>query len=358
MKIAVSACLLGECCRYDGTSRPCEAVLALKGAHELIPVCPEQLAGLPVPHPPCEVDSSVRYPRVVDSEGYDRSSDFTAGAEKALALAQENDVKLAILKERSPSCASDYLYDGTFSGNLIPGCGITTRLLRENGIRVIGESKLASCTEAVFATHASETPTLSTERFTLRSLSAADAQDVFEYSKSPEVGPAAGWVPHRSIDDSLVFIEKIASSPHVFGLIEKETGHIVGSVGLIEDTMRKNTDALMLGYALGQPWWGKGYMTEASREIIRYGFEDLRLSLITSNHYEFNHRSKRVIEKCGFKYEGTLRGVELTPDGIMQDAACYSITKEEYFSQGLDALTERNGQAEENTDGQTDEEDG
>lgn len=341
MKIAVSACLLGECCRYDGTSRPCDDVLALADAHDLIPICPEQLAGLPIPHPPCEVDSSVRFPRVIDEGGADLSERFDEGATWALAIAQKEGCKLAILKERSPSCASDYLYDGSFTGRLVPGNGITARLFRENGIRVIGESKLAACTEAVFATHAADTPTLSTERFTLRPLSADDAQDVFDYSKSPEVGPDAGWSPHKSIDDSLVFIDKIASSPHVFGLIEKETGRIVGTVGLIEDTMRKNTDALTLGYALGQPWWGKGYMTEAAREVIRYGFEDLRLSLITSNHYEFNHRSQRVIEKCGFKYEGTLRGVELTPDGIMQDAACYSITKEEYFSQGLDALEGR-----------------
>jgi uncharacterized protein YbbK (DUF523 family)/RimJ/RimL family protein N-acetyltransferase len=341
MKIAVSSCLLGIPCRFDGTGKPCADVIKLKERHELIPLCPEQLGGMSVPHPPCEVDASSRSLCVIDQAGVDWTDQFCIGARRMLEICQREGVQLAILKERSPSCATEYLYDGTFSERLVPGNGIAARLLCKNGIRTIGESRLADCTDAIFSVDARTTPTLHTDRFTLRPLGIDDAESVFEYSKDPDVGIDAGWEPHRTVDDSLVFIERIASSPHVFGLVEKDTGRIVGSIGLIKDTLRSNPDCLMLGYALGQEWWGKGYMTEAAREVIRYGFEDLRLSLITATHYEFNRRSRRVIEKCGFQREGVLRAVELAPDGVMQDLVCYSMTKQEYFAQGLDELSER-----------------
>ncbi len=332
MKIAVSACLLGTPCRFDGESRPCEEVIALAGDHELVSVCPETAGGLKCPRPASEIDASVPYPSVRTAAGGDVTDEFLEGAKKTLETIQEEGCGLAILKSNSPSCGNDYVYDGSFTQKLTLGSGIATRLLREEGIRVVNERQVKDCSSAIFATSSVDTPALETERFLLRPITKEDAQDIFEYSKHPDVGPNAGWAPHRSMDDTMVFIEAIASAPHVFGIFEKSTGIDIGSIGLIADTMRKNPDALMLGYALGQPWWDRGYMTEAAHEVIRYGFEDLGLYLITSNHYLFNARSKRVIEKCGFQLEGTLRGVEATPDGIMQDTVCYSLTRQEYFS--------------------------
>ncbi len=139
MKILVSACLLGEPCRYDGKSKPCDTVRALGERHTLIPICPEVMGGLPTPRVPSEIQQSGR---VVNRDGVDVSDYYLRGAQIALELAHEHGCTLAILKEKSPSCGSREIYDGSFSGNLISGQGICARLLEANGIRVIGESEI------------------------------------------------------------------------------------------------------------------------------------------------------------------------------------------------------------------------
>lgn len=131
--LLVSACLLGEPCRYDGKSVPCREVIELSDRFELVPVCPEQLGGLPTPRTPSEVQPDGR---VVDREGVDRTAAFRAGAESALAIAREHGCKCAILKENSPSCGSSCIYDGSFTGTLVPGEGVIAALLREAGIEV------------------------------------------------------------------------------------------------------------------------------------------------------------------------------------------------------------------------------
>ncbi len=130
----VSACLAGFPCRYDGKSRPCAEVVELVRAGKAIPVCPEQLGGLGTPRPPCEI----RGDRVVDRYGADRTEAFERGAEAVLALAKTYGTTQALLQNRSPSCGSGWIYDGTFSNKLVKGDGITARLLAENGIQVIG----------------------------------------------------------------------------------------------------------------------------------------------------------------------------------------------------------------------------
>ncbi|MBQ9043851.1 MAG: DUF523 domain-containing protein [Eggerthellaceae bacterium] len=136
-RILVSACLLGEPCRYDGKDVPCEAVQALAGSYELVPVCPEQLGGLPTPRTPSEIQPDGR---VVDREGNDRTAAFQAGARAAVALARENGCTRAILKSRSPSCGVNEIYDGTFTGALIPGQGITATALSAAGLTITDES--------------------------------------------------------------------------------------------------------------------------------------------------------------------------------------------------------------------------
>lgn len=142
MKIAVSACLLGEPCRYDGSSRPCGDVLALGAHHELVPVCPEVMGGLAVPHPPCEIASSEHGLRVVDERGSDMTKAFAAGAAKALETAQQKQCSFAVLKAKSPSCGSGLVYDGSFSGRLVPGFGVAARLFQEAGICVVDEQQV------------------------------------------------------------------------------------------------------------------------------------------------------------------------------------------------------------------------
>lgn len=139
-KLLISACLLGVPCRYDGGSKPCPAALALREKYELIPVCPEVFGGLPTPRPPCEI----RDGRVTDVDGNDRTDAYRLGAEKALAEAKKYGVTKAVLKERSPSCGKGIVHDGTFSGGLTVGDGITAALFAENGITVIGESGIGT----------------------------------------------------------------------------------------------------------------------------------------------------------------------------------------------------------------------
>ena len=136
----VSACLLGLPCRYDGAGKPCGAVtsLAEKGAY-LVPVCPEQLGGLPTPRTPAErqTDGTVR-----TADGHDVTENYLRGARMALRLARLLDCRTAILKARSPSCGCGRIYDGSFSGRLTAGWGCAAELLKEAGLRVMTEEDL------------------------------------------------------------------------------------------------------------------------------------------------------------------------------------------------------------------------
>ncbi len=128
----VSACLAGFPCRYDGKARPCAQVVELVRAGKAIPVCPEQLGGLPTPRTSCEI----REGRVVDADGRDRTEAFERGARAVLRIAQTYGATEALLQSRSPSCGSGWIYDGSFTKTLTAGDGVTARLLKENGIQV------------------------------------------------------------------------------------------------------------------------------------------------------------------------------------------------------------------------------
>lgn len=136
MRILISACLLGVCCRYDGASKPHPLAVELAEKHELIPVCPEQLGGLATPRPPAERQGKA----VIAKTGADVTEQYRRGAEEALKLCRLLGCEAAVLKERSPSCGSGEIYDGTFTGTLIAGDGVTAELLKAHGIPVYGES--------------------------------------------------------------------------------------------------------------------------------------------------------------------------------------------------------------------------
>lgn len=137
-KILISKCLLGENCRYKGDSNFCEKAAALREKYELIPVCPEQDGGLSTPRDPAERIGS----RVITCNGTDVTAEYTKGAEIALKLALKNNVKLAVLKARSPSCGSGSIYDGTFTGEKVQGDGVTAELLKQHGINVLTEEEI------------------------------------------------------------------------------------------------------------------------------------------------------------------------------------------------------------------------
>lgn len=137
MKILVSACLLGCSCRYDGKSKLDERVLALQSGHTLIPVCPEQLGGLPTPRLPAEIQGE----KVTRKDGQDITAQYVKGAREALRLYTLLGCDCALLKARSPSCGKGCIYDGSFSGALTKGNGITAALFQEKGIRVLTEEE-------------------------------------------------------------------------------------------------------------------------------------------------------------------------------------------------------------------------
>ena len=137
MRLLISACLLGEPCRYDGASKPLRGgqLEALLRDHTLIPVCPEQLGGLPTPRTPSERQGD----RVVMRDGTDVTDEYARGAALACALARQCGADCAVLKARSPSCGSGAIYDGTFTGTLTPGDGVTAAAVKALGLPVYTE---------------------------------------------------------------------------------------------------------------------------------------------------------------------------------------------------------------------------
>lgn len=133
MKIMVSACLLGENCKYNGGNNLRPELLRLLSGHTVIPVCPEVLGGLPTPRVPAEIVAGT----VLNREGVSVDDAFRRGAEAALAIAKREKPDLIILQFRSPSCGVKEVYDGTFSGRLIPGRGIFAALAQAAGFRVM-----------------------------------------------------------------------------------------------------------------------------------------------------------------------------------------------------------------------------
>ena len=138
MKIIVSACLLGQKCKYNGGDNYNEKAVEYVKGHEVIPVCPELAGGLPVPRIPCEIVDGV----VVNREGESKDEEYRLGAEICLKAALENGVELALLQSRSPSCGAKHIYDGSFSGRLIESMGVFAKLLAENGIKVMDAEDL------------------------------------------------------------------------------------------------------------------------------------------------------------------------------------------------------------------------
>ncbi len=137
-KLLISACLLGRNCKYNGGNNYTPLVEELKARYELIPVCPEAFGGLKIPHEPSERVGD----RVLSKSGEDVTAAFVRGAEKTAEVARRNGVRLAVLKERSPSCGCGAVYDGTFTGTVVPGDGVAAARLKEQGVAIYGESRM------------------------------------------------------------------------------------------------------------------------------------------------------------------------------------------------------------------------
>lgn len=174
-----------------------------------------------------------------------------------------------------------------------------------------------------------ESKILTTERLILRPWSQSDAEALYQYAKDPQVGPIAGWPPHTSVSDSKEIIKNVLAVPETYAVCLKEENRSIGSIGLmIGDCSNLDiTDTEgEIGYWIGVPFWGKGYIPEACEELIRHGFEDLNLDKLWCGYFDGNTKSKRVQEKCGFRYHHTNEKIywELMDDIRTEHITCLS----------------------------------
>ena len=206
--------------------------------------------------------------------------------------------------------------------------GVFSRVTDKNDrwFAVIGRGEVDSAGKPYPILHLKKyrTAFLETERLLLRPFTEDDLPDFFAYCHNPNVGNNAGWKPHDTPEESLeilrsVFIEK----ENRWAIVKKSSRKLLGAIGLTPDTLRKNPRALMLGYWLGEDYWGCGYALEAAQKIIDYGFDSLGAALITANCYLENERSLRLLSRLDFVLEGTLHCAELLQTGEMRDYMCY-----------------------------------
>ena len=180
---------------------------------------------------------------------------------------------------------------------------------------------------------------LQTERLILRpwKKNKADAKALYSYAKHPAIGPAAGWPPHISVNDSLEVIRNILSVPEMYAVVPRSVGHPVGCAGIVwpgAGTGRKylGSDEAEIGYWIGVPFWGQGLIPEAVRALLRRCFEELGCSAVWCAYYEGNEKSRRVQEKCGFTYHHTVYGELCAALGEKRTEHFSRITKEEYLA--------------------------
>ena len=152
---------------------------------------------------------------------------------------------------------------------------------------------------------------LQTKRLILRHWSENDAEELYKYASDPEVGPPAGWPSHTSAENSREIIRTVLSAPETYAVCLKENGKPIGSVGLHRNDLAERDDEYELGYWIGKPFWGQGLIPEASRELLRYAFEDLGMNRIWCGYYDGNEKSHRVQEKLGFVFHHTTEGLEV-----------------------------------------------
>ena len=154
---------------------------------------------------------------------------------------------------------------------------------------------------------------LETKRLILRPWREADAENLYEYAKDPDVGPPAGWPPHTGLENSKQIICDILSAPETYAVCLKD-GKAIGSIGLMMKDVTNMTDRddeCELGYWIGKPFWGQGLIPEAARELLRYAFEELGMQAVWCGYYEGNEKSRRVQEKLGFEYRYTTNNLDV-----------------------------------------------
>ena len=174
---------------------------------------------------------------------------------------------------------------------------------------------------------------LNTERLVLRPWEEADAEECFKYAVDPEIGSPCGWPAHTSVEDSRNVIKNVLNGPECYAICLKENGKPIGSIELMlhEKSIKTQGDnECELGYWLGKPYWGKGIIPEAAKELLRRAFEDLGKEKVWCGYYEGNEKSKRVQEKLGFTYYGRDDNVHLSLLNEDRNMIINLMTKEDW----------------------------
>ena len=175
--------------------------------------------------------------------------------------------------------------------------------------------------------------TLQTERLTLRRWEETDAERLYEYASDPDVGPIAGWPPHKSIEESREVTRNVFCGEECYAICEKRSGKVIGAIELKlngHTEMTEQNDECELGYWLGKPFWGRGYMPEAAEEMLRHGFEDLGMNIIWCGYYDGNSKSERMQEKVGFLYHHTCSEVPVPLMNEVRVGHTNYMTKEQW----------------------------
>lgn len=175
---------------------------------------------------------------------------------------------------------------------------------------------------------------IETERLILRPWREEDAGSLYKYASDPEIGPIAGWPPHTSVENSLEIIRTVFNAPETYAVVLKETGEPVGACGImLSDSLHSatmNNGEAEIGYWIGKPYWGRGLIPEAVVALLSRCFNELGLDAVWCGYYEGNSKSKRVCEKCGFRYHHTNLDI-VSPLGDKRSEHFHIMTKEDYM---------------------------
>lgn len=174
---------------------------------------------------------------------------------------------------------------------------------------------------------------METERLIMRPWQESDAAAMFRYASDPDIGPIAGWPTHTSVENSLEIIRTVFSAPETYAVVLKETNEPVGSCGIMFadglHTAEMRQGEAEIGYWIGKPYWGQGLIPEAVKKLLARCFNELHLDTVWCGYYEGNAKSKRVCEKCGFKFHHTNRDI-VSPLGDKRTEHFYRMSKEDY----------------------------
>jgi len=175
---------------------------------------------------------------------------------------------------------------------------------------------------------------LETKRLILRPWKESDAENLFKYASDPDVGPIAGWPPHKNLEESCAAIKNSLSRKETYAICLKEDNLAIGAISLKlkgHTDMTDRDDECEMGFWLGKPFWGRGIMPEAARELLRHAFEDCGMQKVWIGYYEGNIKSKRVQGKCGFRYQWTTENVDVPRMHEKRTGHVSMMTKEDWL---------------------------